>query len=703
MHISITKVIAVVVLASGVGAAIACGSGHPGLGGGGNGGGGETNACSEEGAVQACHINLGAANGVTQCAAGTQVCKSGLWTACTTAGGVTGAHYGGNFTSSGYNPYPASLSPTQGGLKFLADPIDASQNASLCQSDPCDPYCWGWDDEAAAATVTTTSGGASGTIGSLPGSWQAVNQNPCNTAGDCQFDQCCPTPGSGACTAWATAPATGTCNEAVDGGPCASTPDYTVEVGCTNGSGDVIVNVCNRGTAAPVPGTLIPLASQDDKYTPTFPFNGGRGFCTINTSTWPMAPGTCVPVNLSNPQAGITCNSVKFEKQNTLFVNGHGPGTGSANNATDLAQPECSGANNWGAINQQTCGTNPDAGAGGGTLLTCVDAHTVGSLNGYNVSPCHPGSGISQCQFDECCYKNGSNDCRQWGAVATGDCDPDSYGCDSQINYTVSAGCTDGTDYHLQVCNRGGANVTSAGGNFYVAWGASTADFNQPNINGMNLISAAGGCQWDWANIGGLGANGCVDLNITAATVNGVSTGVTCSGVPGSAVDVLVNAANDMGVVGVAGGECSGRDNWSIITPGLACSGCPATATGNGGGTYTYTATCSSGYRAKWQYLAYNVTTGGEVEFNVNTQTTLVDGAVAPISATYLVADPPNAGFPTSCAYGAASPCPDNLTTNLGTALGKDAWGNVLTLSIVTHDAGNVLGWSISYDCVPYE
>jgi hypothetical protein len=715
-QISLGKVVFVVALTAGVSLAIACGSSsHPALGTQGNNAF-DPYACATPGAVQSCHVNLGTNNGVVTCAVGTQVCDGSHWGACSTGGGgVKTATYGGSFTSAGYKPSGSTLSQgTGGGLHILADPVDASSDAGLCRwDDPCDPYCFGWDDEASAPAAAPPPPVSGGSPAGLPSGWyNAASKASCGAPlnpSDCNYDQCCAANG-GPCVDWTTNPATANCSTASVPGliaaGCAAQPDFTAQVGCNDPvSNDVIVPVCNRGGVAANAGLLY-IALRDDAYTPGpthFPFVTGKGDCTVDLGPTGinggagLAPGACFPVDLSNPQAGVKCYGLKIEKRNSIFINGGG-GNGSASNAANISLPECTGANNWTAINNQKCAAA--VVGGGGAILTCVDATTVGSMSSKNISPCHPGNGLGQCLFDECCYKNGSNDCRQWGAANTGDCNLGANGCGGQQNYTATAGCKDTNgDMHLQICNRGDTDVNA--GIFNVGFGLG-------GVRNYAFLSLDG-CSWDWANVGGLGSNGCVDLNVSQSTINGSGAGVSCGLMPATIGTipyvVRVNTTGTIGIVSTGNNnnglaECGGGDNWAMTDPGVACTGCPATPTGDGGGSYTYTAKCAPGYRVNWQYLVYDVNSG-EVEFNATTTTTLVDGSVLPPSTSYQLADPPNNPVSSACHYQA--PAVGGCPVNLATILGKDAHGETMNLDIVPHNGANVVGWSISYDCVPYE
>jgi hypothetical protein len=723
------KITATVVVAALVGLiVVACGSKHPPLGGGAGGNGQlDSNACSSEGAIRDCHVTLGMMNGVLNCALGSQTCTGGYWTSCSTAGGVTGAHYGGSFSTPGFSPFAATgPANAMGGLRVLDDPILPQQDASLCAQDSCDPYCWGWDDEAAATAPPPPPPPMGGATGGLPSGWYSgygATTNPCavpGAPGDCNFDQCCPANG-GTCTDWGTAiidgaTGVGNCDPSSNSlaPTCSTLPDFTTQVGCQDPtSGDTFIPVCNRGGVIANTGTLkLTLGHQNSDPPGQFPFPEVHGYCNILLSSVPIAPNACINVDINAPQAGITCYGIQVGVHNSIFVNGAGT-NGSASGPTNINVPECTGANNWGAINHQTCAA---AMAGGATVYTCTTVPAM--FSGYQTSPCHPqnmGMGnpptLGQCQFDSCCYKNGSGNCVPWDSKTSGDCNAGPNGC-SGPDFTAGTACTDvNADVHVQVCNRGTSDVMSGTGNIGFAAGDSggQAPKNYPFVS-------AGGCTWDWAVVGGLASDSCVDLNVTQQLLNGNA--VDCSSMAGGPAAFLATSGgqhtiriNTTGVTGtVATGnnnvqisECAGDDNWSIYDSTVACSGCPAIPSGGGGGTFTYTATCPPGYQVKWQYLAYDVTISGSspVEFDGHTTQVFPDGGPMGMPSTdYTLANPPMSPTATSCLYtGPAGSCPIDLAM----IMGQDALSNQLTLEINPSGGSGANDWAVSYDCIPFE
>lgn len=701
-EVAVAKAAFVIALGAGITLAVACsGDGHPANGSIGNVVNDPT-ACATEGAVEGCRISLGIKNGVESCATGTATCTNGHWSACS-AGGTKGATFGG-LKVSGPGAVASSVpASTGGGLHFLADPIDASSSAQLCVNgtgDPCDAYCWGWDDEGGAPPAPPSSG--NGDVGDLPSGWySATTDNPCGVPGhprDCQFDQCCPANG-GACADWATAPVTGNCDPTTNNiAPgCAGKPDFTAGVACDDPvTTHTILDVCNRGGADQTTGTLKVGVGN---LTPQsfWPFGPGGGYCKVDMAMHPLLKGTCFKFDAIAPPAGVQCFGINFGPQNRVFVNGGG-GNSSSNDPMDISLPECTGSNNFGAANHQVCGS---ATASGSQVYTCGSYSALTSGSDQTApNKCHPNNGhTDDCQYDTCCYAN-DKQCINYDITNTGYCKPSTI-CSGAQDYTASVACVDSaTDVHVRVCNRGTSDATT--GTFNVGFGAVGSNPNS------YPFTAAGYCTWDWSTVGTLEADGCADLNVSQGQLDGVN--VDCSSIGLTSilrnvflglgrraifVDGHPNANNNTDVV-IA--DCNGANNWSAYEPGLACSGCPVPAPNTGPQSFDYTGVCDSGSHVKWRNFVFDVS-GGEVQFKASTDFTEIDGSVAPTSTPVLIADPPTAPATSACHYNSpAGVCP----IDLGTLLGSNAYGQVLHLDVIPV-TGFALKWSISYDCVPYE
>jgi hypothetical protein len=280
---------------------------------------------------------------------------------CGGAGPDAGPEAGpGGLTGSGFLYVNASGSVTECNLvNSGANWPGCSDNLGYAQVTPAPPAC---------ATATLPGGGClsgggivagSGGYGGLPGGWQK-NYNPCKVADRaapptsdddtaCMYDMCCAVDDQ-RCVPWASAPATGACT-------ACSGVDYTVGIGCDDGSGNTHFPVCNRGNAAATLGMLrlgfnSGKPGNPDDCGPNN--NSGAGACVIDLSVKPIPAGRCIDVNLTNPATGITCAGVSISGNKNAYINEGGS-----------PLPECDQCNNWTATNHQSCagygGTPPPA------------------------------------------------------------------------------------------------------------------------------------------------------------------------------------------------------------------------------------------------------------------------------------------------------------------------------------------------------
>lgn len=84
--------------------------------------------CTSEGAVRECHVKLGEQNGASGCFVGQQECAGGAWTPC---GGTDVTLQTRDLSAPGLAP--------------LAVPVS---DAGICATDPCDPNCAGYNEDA---------------------------------------------------------------------------------------------------------------------------------------------------------------------------------------------------------------------------------------------------------------------------------------------------------------------------------------------------------------------------------------------------------------------------------------------------------------------------------------------------------------------------------------------------------------------------
>jgi hypothetical protein len=747
---------------------LACGKSHPqGTGDLGNAPPPTTDACTEAGAARPCHVVVSQDNGFVNCLAGTQTCNGTSWGTCD-AGGVMGTAYAR--TSLDLLPrhvggQPRSLDPSPG-LHVLDDPTPASQAATLCAADACDPYCWGWDDTGVGEPPAVP---VQADYTMLPGSAR-INDTHCNVhAGmghenECQYDTCCPKDGK-ACVEFGTSNA-GRCGTpssdswgnvgANSTGNCAAGPDYTAPPACDDGAGDTHISICNRGGADDTTNTLL-VGVGGAGGTGSYSFNTSVG-CKINFAliTGGLAAGECGDLDMvagtwnNVPTAAIDCSSLgatpaaiktALAGDHSVRLNGGGGGasgtfgsTGDNNNKVS----ECDAANDWSYIHHGICLQN--------TALPYFAP--VASLSpNVNVNPCSaPAAGIAQtdvmkCQYDTCC--TAALTCLDWntaGIIAGGTCDPagitaalpaiagngTSVGnCAANPDFTVALGCNNGgkhdnPDRHFEICNRGGVATTlAAGSTLYLSFGKSNSTVMYP----FTTAGGGGYCKVDLGTIQ-LNPQQCGDLNAVRGEWNGSTTGVDCSNLGGSdharadffnGIDrvVRVNAHpnstgdGDNGVV-----ECDGANNFSYRKVNLNCAtgGLPPPTPPT---DFTYTGKCQPGYHVRWKWISYKLNgpaSDGDVAVTATTQ--LADpgtGVLGPVSAVHNIVDPPVAPTYTWCDSTHNSPnCPINLGQPFPPApaapkLGTDAFGEVLNVSLNYSDKNFFTNFGVAYDCIPYE
>ncbi|WP_437301373.1 vWA domain-containing protein [Sorangium sp. So ce426] len=141
-----------------------------------------------------CHITVGEHEGVLTCMDGIRRCEDGHFGACD--GTITmkrspfGAAPGGSGESGGWRPLANSV----------------ASDGGLCATNPCDPTCQSFEETPDGGPIDLSSTGVTyswsvGDINELPESVarQGTHQ-PCTTGEDCQFDQYCDNPASGACS-----------------------------------------------------------------------------------------------------------------------------------------------------------------------------------------------------------------------------------------------------------------------------------------------------------------------------------------------------------------------------------------------------------------------------------------------------------------------------------------------------------------------
>jgi alpha-tubulin suppressor-like RCC1 family protein len=226
-----------------------------------------------DGATRTCAIELGAHDGVIDCAAGTMTCVGGTWAGCVPVG------------SKSYSvAQPPPSTPTSAGagtlgtktVTFNAD----GGTSSNCVDDPCNPYCNGFKDTPPSDAGYTTEAGSlttfvTGTFvllseiptGSIPGGFlnagnvpgDCASTDPLVRARACQYDQHCDTGATRCALPWSTSSTTiggvTYCCRSWEAGEYGAPPgctgvDVEVPPTCTPATpfGVRSVDICSRGT-----------------------------------------------------------------------------------------------------------------------------------------------------------------------------------------------------------------------------------------------------------------------------------------------------------------------------------------------------------------------------------------------------------------------------------------------------------------------
>ncbi len=148
-------------------------------------------AACVEGAVTACSLELGEHAGVISCYEGTRVCEAGSFGPC------------GNGEAFELDKSRVEAAQKSASLSSLA-----IGGASNCLNNPCNRYCREFNEVPPAGIAPDVDSGApplsswiTGNLSDYPPEWVVVgNQEPCQVAGDCQFNTACTDPALGSCT-----------------------------------------------------------------------------------------------------------------------------------------------------------------------------------------------------------------------------------------------------------------------------------------------------------------------------------------------------------------------------------------------------------------------------------------------------------------------------------------------------------------------
>lgn len=151
-----------------------------------------TPACVD-GAVEPCHEVLGEHDGIVSCYEGTRTCHDGVFGAC--------------LEGESYRVVRGEPDESTGAADLGLRPL-AFSSATDCTNNPCNSYCREFNEapdlglapdlDLAAPPLSTW---VTGNVSDYPPEWVVVgNREPCQVAGDCQFNTECTDPSVGSCS-----------------------------------------------------------------------------------------------------------------------------------------------------------------------------------------------------------------------------------------------------------------------------------------------------------------------------------------------------------------------------------------------------------------------------------------------------------------------------------------------------------------------
>lgn len=254
---------------------------------------------------------MGRNGDVSNCFSGTKSCIDGMWSACG----------GASLTFSSALELPDS---EKFGDLSLMSTFDTSQGG--CAANPCNPYCNGLDvaSSIVGPTPPSVTGAVYGTtqdISSFPTAKRAASASTCTVGVSptdknvCSYDYCCSST-TNTCVQWYQPTKSVACT-------VPSGADYTVGIGCQDGTGKTHVPICNRGSAdSPTTGKLAIMGypanpnSAGASASPNVCQNSGSTpseGCIIDLSIVSLKAGTCVDIDVSRgaagTQSGVKCAS----------------------------------------------------------------------------------------------------------------------------------------------------------------------------------------------------------------------------------------------------------------------------------------------------------------------------------------------------------------------------------------------------------
>lgn len=192
-----------------------------------------------EGAVEPCHEMLGEHDGIVSCYEGTRTCVNGAYGAC--------------LDGESYQVLRGDAADEATGVKLR--PL-AFSSATDCTNNPCNSYCREFNEAPDLGLVPEVDSSQpplstwiTGDLSDYPPEWVVVgNQEPCQVAGDCQFNTQCSDPSLGSCSHSVCAagdPLAAGCSRCADT-VCALNPD------CCGTAPLCAHDPCEAGSGAPL-------------------------------------------------------------------------------------------------------------------------------------------------------------------------------------------------------------------------------------------------------------------------------------------------------------------------------------------------------------------------------------------------------------------------------------------------------------------
>lgn len=231
------------------------------------------------GTSQKCGVTLGDHNGVLTCYMGTQYCENEVWGECT----------GGEVVNK----------PSQSSAHAPGSNTQAISPPTVCNNNPCDPYCQTYNEVPPDGGQTADAGQAYtwpvGGLGDLPGG--LVNKGlkePCASGADCQFNHYCKEPKTGTNCGH---------SKCQTGGGLAANCDPCVGMICA-ANPSCCTPTFNSSCAHSPCSTGGRLKANCDPCAAAVCALPGRAYCCQGGNSWNAACVASVPA-----ACGVSCNS----------------------------------------------------------------------------------------------------------------------------------------------------------------------------------------------------------------------------------------------------------------------------------------------------------------------------------------------------------------------------------------------------------